>query len=235
MNAFEFLVKLSNDNSGFLTLLIFTATVLLGWFTGVFRFLMHQPKFKIEVIEGPSFCSTYDAMEVESIRGAHRTAIAVYLSITNIGSAAAEISQISVAYKSRAFKNPFKWYWLQNETTFLTDFAVPLGDTYKVVPFMKQQNQLIHNDTSLYLRAGENRNGISYFEQEASFGEHYPKDINFYVKIKIMARDSFGHKYYGKSVIPKVKLAAAQEWCKKFGLTIQQAKSINKKNFTINE
>lgn len=229
MKAFDFLLKWSNENSGFLTLLIFTATLLLGWLTGIFRFLRHQPKLKIEVIKGPSFCSTYDAMTLDPSKGAHRTAISVYLNITNIGSAPAQIDRIAVAYRSRAFKNPFKWYWLQNETICLSDFAAPLGDDYQVFPFMKQQNQLLYNEQSLYLRAGESRNGISYFEQEVSFGEHYPKDINFYVKIKIMVTDSFGHKYYEKSLIPKVKLAAAQEWCNKFGLTLQQAKSTHGK------
>jgi hypothetical protein len=205
MTAFGIIVKWSNDNSGFLTIVVFTATILLGWGSGVFRFLMHKPKFKIEIIEGPSFCSTYDAKEIESIKMAHRTAVAIYLHITNVGSAAAEIDKISVAYKSRAFKNPFKWYWLANETICLSDFTVPLGqEDFKVVPFLKQKNQLITNDSSLYLRAGEKRNGISYFEQEASFGEYYPKDNNFYVKIKVMVSDSFGHKYYGQSVIPKV-------------------------------
>jgi hypothetical protein len=229
MTVFEIAVKWSNDNSGFLTIGIFISTLLIGWVTGIFRFLRHKPKFKIEVIEGPSFCSTYDAREIESTKCAHRTAVSVYLHITNIGSAAAEIGKISVAYKSRAFKNPFKWYWLPNETICLTDFTVPIGqEDVKVVPFLKQRNQLITNDASLYLMAGESRNGISYFEQEASFGDYYPKDTDFYVKIKIMVVDSFGHKYYGQSVIPKVTLAAAQKWCNKFGLTVEQAKGINK-------
>ena len=222
MTAIETVVKWSNDNSGFITMVIFATTLLLGWLSGIFRFLMHRPKLKIQLIKGPSFCASYDAEEIEPAKGAHRTAISLYLKVTNIGSAGTGIGDISVGYESRAFKNPFKWYWLRYETICLSDFVVPLGKDFKVVPFLKQKNQIIANHPPSYLRPGESTNGIVYFEQEASYGMYYPKDSNFSVKIKILVKDSFGHKYYARSAIPKVTLDAAQKWCEKYGLTIQE-------------
>jgi hypothetical protein len=96
-----------------------------------------------------------------------------------------------------------------------------LGREKKAIPFLRQRNQTMENNTSTYLRVGECCVGLSYFEQEASVCNYYPKDVEFKVKIIVRVKDAFGNYFYSKSIIPKVKLSGAQEWCEKFGQTIE--------------
>ena len=47
-----------NQNSGFLTAIIFILTLVIGWISGFFKLIRKRPKFKIETIEGATFYST---------------------------------------------------------------------------------------------------------------------------------------------------------------------------------
>jgi hypothetical protein len=51
------LINWTNINSGFLTLLIFVIILLFGWMSGIFNNLRHRPKFIIDIIPDPTFCS----------------------------------------------------------------------------------------------------------------------------------------------------------------------------------
>jgi hypothetical protein len=177
---------------------------------------IRKPGLKIELIPNPSFCSSFDSELPNENVNIHRTAIILYLQITNTGNAPTEIGQIHVGYES--MEN--EWYWLHNEITLLDDFVTPMGDKLKVYPFLKQKNYLTNNDTDTFLNPGQSRTGIVYFEQKASSGNLYPKmDDDFKVKIQILVHDTKGHNWAIEQSIPKVMIDAAREHCPHFGKT----------------
>jgi len=219
-DIFESIIDWSNHNSGFLTLIIFIVTLLLGWISGIFKALIKKPKLAIELIKTPSFCSTFDTGRKKNGVDIHRTAILLYLKILNVGSEATEPHKISVGYKAKNNFIPFKWCWIEHETTLLSDFTMAMGDKIKAFPFLKQKNELISNKLSTYLKVGQSINGLVYFEQDESTGNNYPKsDVAHNVRILIKIVDSFGNKFYKRASISKVKIEAVKEHCKYFGLT----------------
>lgn len=52
------LAKWSNDNSGFLSIILFLATIGIGWVSGIFALIRNKPKFKIDIINQCTFYST---------------------------------------------------------------------------------------------------------------------------------------------------------------------------------
>ncbi len=180
-----------------------------------------KPDLKIELIPTPSFCSTFDSELPNESINIHRTAIILYLKITNTGNAFTEIGKIHIGYES--MEN--NWHWLSEETTLLDDFTMPIGENLKVYPFLKQKNFLMNNDTDTFLDPGQSRNGIVYFEQKASGGNLYPKiDENNQVKVKIIVHDTKGLKWMLEEKITKVMVNAAREHCPQFGKTMLLAK-----------
>jgi len=176
-----------------------------------------EPELKIEVIPTPSFCSSFDSELQNDSVNIHRTAIILYLKITNIGGAPAEIGQIHVGYQS--MEND--WYWLRDETILLDDFTMPIGEKIKIFPFLKQKNHMTNNETDTFLNPGQSRSGIVYFEQKASGGSLYPKiDENYKVNIKIQVHDSKDHQWTINEKITKVMVNAAREHCPNFGKTL---------------
>lgn len=176
-----------------------------------------KPELTIELIPTPSFCSSFNSELPNETINIHRTAIILYLKITNMGNAPTEIGQIHVGYES--MEN--NWHWLRDETTLLDDFTMPMGEKVKVFPFLKQSNFLMKNDIDTFLNPGQSCNGIVYFEQKASSGNLYPKmDENFKVRIQILVNDTKGHNWSIEQRIPKVKIDAAREHCPHFGKTL---------------
>lgn len=183
---------------------------------------MSKPELKVELIPTPSFCSTFDSELPNESTNIHRTAIILYLKITNTGNAPTEIGQIHVVYQS--MEND--WHWLREETTLLDDFLMPMGkEKNKVYPFLKQKNHLINNDINTFLSPGQSCNGIVYFEQKASGASLYPKiDENYQVDIKILVHDTKGLQWMLEEKITKVMVNAAREHCPSFGKTILLSK-----------
>ena len=131
----ETLIHWANQNSGFLGLLIFVATLLLGWVSGIFRYLRHKPEFKLEVIPGPTLCCVITTGKKHEEFDIHRTGISLYLSVTNIGTSASSIKTIQVAFHWHL--KPFSWlwlrykvfwYWVQNPIITMDDFQYDFGD-----------------------------------------------------------------------------------------------------------
>ncbi|MFA5017519.1 MAG: hypothetical protein WC504_08230 [Methylobacter sp.] len=183
-----------------------------------------KPDLKIELIPTPSFCSSFDSELPNESINIHRTAIILYLKITNVGNAPTEIGDIHVGYES--MEND--WYWLLEETTLLDDYQIPIGEEkIKIFPFLKQKNYLTENDTNGFLNPGQSRNGIVYFEQKASGGNLYPKmDEEYKVKIKIQVHDTKGFKWTIEKKISKVIINAAREHCPSFGKTLLLTQSV---------
>lgn len=59
LDLFAQATKWSNDNQGIVSVAIFVFTIVFGWATGIFSALRRKPKFKLSLIDGPTFCCTY--------------------------------------------------------------------------------------------------------------------------------------------------------------------------------
>jgi hypothetical protein len=215
------LIAWTNENEGFLSLVLFLVALIFGWVSGIFQSLRRRPKFDIDIIAGPTFCCTFGMGEKLNEHEIHRTAIALYLKIANVGSAASDIDWIEVGYHNYTFKYTFLWYWLQ-QTTSLEDFSLDLEDgSLKLFPFLQQKSFLTGSADDTFLEVGKAINGMMYFEQPKSWGGFYPRDSNGQVKIKIRVRDVFDKSHSKVVKIPKVDVGEARKFNKKLGMTIE--------------
>src|SRR2546421_9400452 len=98
LNLYSKASKWANDNQGVVSVAIFVITIAFGWASGIFSALRRKPKFKLSLIDGPTFCCTYPIGKTHGEFEVHRTGIALYLVVTNVGSAASSIERISVGY-----------------------------------------------------------------------------------------------------------------------------------------
>src|ERR1039458_5863991 len=135
--------KWSNANEGLLTLGIFLSTLFLGWVSGIFASLRNKPRFHLSLIEGPTFSRTFETGKKHAGFPVHRTGIALYLTVANIGSAPSSIRSISVGYHWHL--RPFSmqwlsyrigWFWLHDQVVALQDFQSTIGDNIKIYPFL---------------------------------------------------------------------------------------------------
>lgn len=213
------LIDWTNQNSGFLTLLLFAATLTLGWISGIFRALMHKPKFKVEINDGPTFISTFPSGKDFNGHEAHRTAACLYLSVTNIGTAPADIASVRLGYHNYSFNYTFLWFWINN-TPAIGDFGHTIGEKLRVFPFLFQKNHLAVHPSVTYLQSGQKTTGVVYFEQPESWGGFKPRIKNGRSKIKILVEDSYGKGYAKTFLINFVELDYARKFNANFGKTL---------------
>jgi len=228
------LVNWFNTNSGFVSVLIFLITLLLGWITGIFSSLRRKPKFSIEVIPGPSLSSTYFTGNKFNEFDAHITAISLYLKITNIGSAPSSIDKVKVGYHWNI--NKFNLIWIKYRlgwswiipTIINNDFMINVDkDNAKVFPFLFQRSILLNTQTDTYLNIGQNAIGMVYFEQQESWGGAFPIKNKETTKIKVVISDSFGHNHSLITTIPVVEINEARKFNENFGCTYPSINKIN--------
>lgn len=219
----------ANNNQGVVTIAIFLVSILLGWVSGIFSGLRRRPKFKIKLLEGPNICCTYEVGKLRNGMEVHQTAIALYLHITNVGSAPSSIHNISVGYhwqrsdfNLQGLRYSVGRFWLENQVVSLEDFQVAIGESKKVYPFLIQKNSLVDNDTNTYLKVGQFINGVVYFEQHESWGACRPEVLNGKAKIKVRVEDIFGKKHSSIFDIPVVTLEAARKYNSAFGKTLAE-------------
>ena len=221
--------KWSNDNQGVVSVGIFVITMGLGWISGIFSALRRKPKFKIGLIEGPTFCCTYLIGKTNGEHESHRTGIALYLAVTNTGSAASSIGNISIGYHWHIqpfsfawLKYSVGWFWLHDQIASLTDFHANIGENIKVFPFLTQKNHLAPVDAKTYLQPGQSTNGVVYFEQSDSWGGCFPSPRKSGVPIKVAIEDAFGKKHCAKFKIPSVSMECARKYNPSFGKTLAE-------------
>lgn len=159
----------TNENAGFVTVLLFFATLVLGWVSGIFQALRRRPKFLIGLIDTPTFCCTFDTGREYNGHQTHRTAVALYLEISNVGSAPSSIERVSVGYHNFTFWYTFCWVWL-HQTVALADFAHKVGEKLRVFPFLIQQTHLNPLPAKTHFEIGELQNGVVYFEEGECWG-----------------------------------------------------------------
>lgn len=213
------IIEWTNQNSGFLTFILFFATLALGWLSGIFRALKFKPQFKIGINEGPTFISSFTTEKEFNGFKTHRTAAVIYLSITNIGTAPAQIITVRLGYHNYSFKYTFLWLWLKN-TPALGDFGHTIGENLRIFPFLFQKNHLSAHPVCTYLRSGQEAKGVVYFEQPESWGGYVPRVKNGKVKINVLVRDSLGNKYAKVFSINFVELEYAKKFNSNFGNTL---------------
>lgn len=197
--------------------------------SGIFSALRRKPKFKLSLIDGPTFCCTYYIGKKYAEFELHRTGIALYLAVANIGSAAASIERIWVGYhwQLRPFsmqwlRYTLGWFWLTTPSVALEDFQVKIGHSTKVYPFLVQKSFLSPGEPKTYLHVGEAINGVVYFEQTDSYGGCFPRARNGRVAIKVRVQDSFGRKHTRKFKINSHEIEEARKYNPSFGKTHAQ-------------
>lgn len=220
------LVNWLNNNTGVLALAIFIGTLAFGWISGIFAALMRRPKFCVRLIDGPTFSCTYVTGRKYNEYDEHQTSVALYLHVTNAGSAPSSIASIEIGYHwnlglfSKSWvKNRIGWFWLVNQTVALSEFQFVIGDSVKIFPFLTQRNKNSSADSKTYLRVGEATNGVVYFEQDNSWGGCFPRPHKGSTKIKVRIRDGHGRKHNSTHRIPVVSLEEAKKYNPRFGET----------------
>lgn len=221
--------KWANDNQGVVSAGIFIVTMGFGWISGIFSSLRQKPKFKLSLIDGPTFCCTYSVGKTQGEHEVHRTGIALYLVVANIGSAASSIKNISVGYHWQLtrfsvqwLKYSVGWFWLHNQSASLADFQVMIGDNIKVFPFLIQRNYLTSVNAETFLQVGQSTNGVVYFEQSDSWGGSFPSPRNGVARVKVRVEDTFGKKYSATFNIPSVTMEYARKYNPAFGKTLAE-------------
>jgi len=221
--------KWFNDNQGVVSAAIFLATLALGWASGIFSALRRKPKFKLSLNDGPTFCCTYSIGKVHDGFEVHRTAVALYLVVANVGSAPSSIQSVSLAYhwhlrpfSLRWLRFRVGWFWLENQAVSLTDFHTSIGGNTKVYPFLNQVNFMSPVGTTTYLEVGRSSNGVVYFEQSDSWGGCFPSVRRGRVRVKVGVRDVFGKLHTAKFSVPSVSLEGARKYNPSFGNTLAE-------------
>lgn len=221
--------KWSNDNQGVVSIGIFLVTMAFGWVSGIFSSLRRKPKFRLNLIDGPTFCCTYHVGKTHGDYEVHRTGIALYLVVANTGSAASSIANVSVGYHWHLQRLSFQWlrysigwFWLKHQSVSLTDFQAKIGESIKVFPFLTQANHLAPLKAETFLEVGQSTNGVVYFEQADSWGGCFPSAKDGRVRIKVSVEDTFGKSHAAKFIIPSVPMEYAQKYNPSFGRTLSE-------------
>jgi hypothetical protein len=209
-----------NNNSGVTSVIIFILTIVFGWISGIFNSLLKVPKLKIELIEGPTFCSTFESGEMFKNCPVHKTAIALYIKICNVGKGGTSIKNVSVGYHNYSTKFTFLWFWLDKEIISFDEYRINFGDKIKIFPFLRQQNDMIPYSHLDYLQIGQCLNGISYFEQNKTWGSFLPRIINKKIRVKVKIADSFGKNHCNKFWIPVLDIDEARKFNPSFGQSL---------------
>jgi hypothetical protein len=173
--TFDQFVTLANANEGVVSIILFVIALILGWTSGIFSALRRKPKFRIRKIEGPTFFTTFGTGEKHGLYDVHRTGIALYLSVANVGASPASIDAIHVGYRwAISLFQPLWWryglhrFWLYNQSIILSDFQVAIGDDTKFYPFLVQCSSMSGSSAETFLVVGRSTNGVVYFEQNDS-------------------------------------------------------------------
>jgi hypothetical protein len=228
-STYDVLAKWLNNNQGVVGVAIFVITLLLGWLSGIFSALRRRPKFRLRLIAGPTFCCTFTTGAEHNGFPVHRTGMALYLNVVNVGSAPSSISSVAVGYHLPVqplargwFRYRLGWLWLSNQIVSIHDFQSQIGENVKVYPFLTQRSVLSGESANTYLQPGQATNGVVYFEQSDSWGNFHPISTEKGVRIKVALSDVFGKKHSAKFYIESVTMDHARQYNPSFGKTLAE-------------
>lgn len=217
-----------NSNVGVLNLLLFLITLILGWFSGIFKAIRKRPRFKIRIIEKMTYGSFFQTGEQYTpptlgTYDLHKTAFVLYLEITNTGTADSKIGKIHIGYYPDTDKG--KWREKRNwivESSIISNFAIPIADSEKAlaIPHLKQKNEPDYSSLNTYLKVGDSINGVSYHEQNRCWGNFYPRvEKDGTVELLLKMKDAFGYTYKKKIFVPMKNVKDAMGFNPNFGMT----------------
>lgn len=213
----------TNNNSGFISVLLFILGLIIAWISGLFKLLRNNPEFRIELLEQCSFCCIIDLNKTYNNLPVTKTAFVIYVNISNIGKASSSIGKIRLGYRKSDFKHRLfsKRIWI-TETIATGDFTYNLNyNSVKVFPFLKQRNQIFENNTQCFLQVGQYVNGIVYFEQKEAYGSYMPranKDLK-HTNVKLEILDVFDNKHSKTFDLKLVDSTEALQYNESFGQT----------------
>lgn len=146
------IVNILNENQGVLTVFLFILSLVIGWLSGIFDALRRRPKLLLSLLDGPTFCCTFLTGKKYGDFDGHRTGIALYLHVKNLGSAATDLESIEIGYHCSLRPISLLWlryglgrFWIRHQSVALEDFQVSIGRSIKVYPFLTQHNNLATN------------------------------------------------------------------------------------------
>ena len=224
MEIIQKIIEWTNNNSGFLSLILFLGTIIYGWVSGLFSSLIKKPKLKIRFIRKVSFYSQFNLDEKFENDGdtyeMHKTGFVVYMCISNVGNKDTAIDKIYLGYqknKLRKFWNKKEFLWLPQWHS-LAPFQTKLkNDSILVFSSLRIRDNPLENSND-FLRIGESITGTAYFEQVKAWGNYNPlpnEDKSTDIKIKIV--DVYGKKYVFKYNLRNKPLRESREYNENFG------------------
>lgn len=226
------IIDLANKNSGFVTVVVFIASLLIAWISGAYSYINKTPFFKIKAIDKCTFGSIVKNNLDEAI---HKTAFVFYLEITNKGKAASTFKEIKLGYVKRG-KSKLNWIqyffvkfygrefkkmmWINN-VIIKNSFGIPLpnNEDSQFIPYLLQGNTDFYQKNDTYLEVGKISSGVVYFEQEESFGNYQPNIINGKTAIYIKIKDAFDNYHVNRFNIEMIDFTEALKFNSNFGQT----------------
>lgn len=228
IETLEKIISWTNENSGFLSLILFVATIAYGWWSGLWSSLNKKPKLSIRFIDKVSFYSFYYTgdkwlnKELNTEFKLHKTGFVSYMSIANIGNKPTSIDKIYLGYE----KNKSKSFWEKTEIEWIAqchpaeNFSIinKSNSTRIIVNNLRVKFNEIGSNSDSELDIGKSSVGVAYFEQVSAWGNLNPKtteDDSIRVIIKIT--DIYKKKYKFKTKLKKLPIEKAREFNPHFG------------------
>lgn len=220
----ETIVQWTNENSGFLSVILFFATLFYGWISGFFSSIIKKPKLKIRFIDKLLFFSTFDTGEKHIDNGKeyeiYKSAFVVYMSIANIGNMVTSIDKIYLSY----YKNKRGFFkekvWLAQWHT-LEPFCLQISeDKVLMINSLLRRDNILDFSDRTSLDPGKSILGATYFEQGPAWGNFRPllnKDLTATIHIKIV--DIYGNKFKFKTCLKEKSIDDARVLYEHFGKT----------------
>jgi hypothetical protein len=222
-------IKWLNDNQGLVSVGIFVLALFLGRVSGILSALRRKPKFRIDLIPGPTFACVFPTGEKFNNHEVHRIGIALYLSVANQGPSASSLHAVHIGYRWNLTPFSASWlrytvfkHWLVERTASLEDFQAVIGSSVKVFPFLFQRNALSKARPKTFLQPGQSVVGVVYFEQPDSWGGCQPRIWNAKVRLSVRILDVFGGRHTRTFWVPAVSLEEARTFNPSFGRTLAE-------------
>ena len=227
IEIFNYIVKWTNENSGFLSLVLFLATLVYGWWSGLWNSLNKKAKLKIRFIDKVSFYSFFHIGEKWLDKKSnveydlHKTGFAVYMSIANVGNKPTTIDKIYLGYE----KNKPKSNWFKKDINWLAqwhpaeEFKMENADgTFIAVNNLRIKYNSTDNKNDDFLDVGTSTVGVAYFEQETAWGNYSPKQLeDESIEIIIKIRDIYHKEYKFRTSLKKLPIEKARKYNQHFG------------------
>ena len=224
----ENIILWCNSNSGFLSLLLFTISIILGIISGFFKSIIRKPRLKIRIIDKMTFYSFYYTGEnyynkqLNENFKYHKTGFVLYLSIANVGNQNTSIDKIWLGYKKNYNKSKLfrknKYQWLA-QSNIVNNFEIKFNDVNSLtINNLRLKNDVFDNSAHSSLDVGNSMVGIAYFEQESAWGNLNPKpnkDHSTDVILKI--KDINDKNYKFKINLKQIPIDEARKYNEDFG------------------